>query len=234
MIIPSLVDFTLTDNDKKLLVVLLFVLILLFIVVGLLGWLIRFVSVRFEGRMDYEIHDAVVYRVIQSPEQLRKYGRKKNNRLYVKANLIPFFVAIASLLVWIIYSAIDHSWARNYFGEFSTLLFNFDWSNENCHTVVWGVRVLSRWPDLISSPHWVNAYWGSYLLVPLWLVAIVWYAINTQAYLARAIRLNKRCHTVFEKSLDDFNFFDDVKQGKNPFPSESSSAPINNNSIHPQ
>lgn len=227
MIIPSLVDFTLTDNDKKLLVVLLFVLILLFIVVGLLGWLIRFVSVRFEGRMDYEIHDAVVYRVIQSPEQLRKYGRKKNNRLYVKANLIPFFVAIASLLVWIIYSAIDHSWARNYFGEFSTLLFNFDWSNENCHTVVWGIRVLSRWPDLVSSPHWVNACWGSYLLVPLWLIAIIWYAVNTQAYIARELQLNKRMHTVFEKSLDDFNYFDDVKaQGGVP--------PMNGTNVPPK
>ena len=199
MMASFFVDFTLSDNDKKLLIVLLFVI----------GWLIRFVTVRFEGRMDYEIHDAVIYRVIQTPEQLRKYGRKKNNRLFVKANLIPFFIALTSLLIWIIYSAIDHVWARDYFGEFSTLLFNFDWSNENCHTVVWG------------------AYWGSYLLVPLWLIAIIWYAVNTQAYIARELQLNKRMHTVFEKSLDDFNYFDDVKaQGGVP-PMNGTNVPPN-------
>jgi len=70
MMASFFVDFTLSDNDKKLLIVLLFVLILLFIIVGLIGWLIRFVTVRFEGRMDYEI---------TMPSSIASFKRRNNS-----------------------------------------------------------------------------------------------------------------------------------------------------------
>ena len=206
-----LVDFTLSENDKRLLIVLLCILVLLFIIVGLIGVLIRFVTIRFSKRMDYEVHEAVVYRVISSPEQLRKYGDEKNNRFLIKTSLIPFFIGLFSLLIWIIYSAVYHSWARNYFGEFSTLLVNFDWGNPDNYAVFWGINLLRQWPAVVSTPTWVGEFWGSYLLVPLWLTAIIWYAVVIQAYIARAIRLNRLCHSIFEKSLEDFNYFEDDK-----------------------
>ncbi len=208
-----LFDFSLNESDKRLLIILLVIMIFLFIIVGLIGALIRFVTNRFGRRMDYEVHEAAILRVITTPEQLKKYGGIKNNRLLVKMSIIPFCIALASLIVYIIYSTVYGVWARDYFKEFSSLLFNFDWGNEKNFVNFWGLTLLARWPDLISSPQWINEYWGSYLLVPLWLTSIIWYLVVIQAYLARAVRLNKLSHSIFEKSLDDFNFFDDVKLG---------------------
>ncbi len=216
-----LVDFALNENDKRLLIILLFILVFLFIIVGLIGALIRYVTNRFGRRMDYEVHEATVLRVIQTPEQMKKYGGIKNKRFLVKASLSPFLVAIASLLIWVIYSTTSGMWARDYFGEFSTLLFNFDWSNPDNFVNFWGLTVLAHWPPLSSSPTWHNEYWGSYLLVPLWLTAIAWYAIVIQGFLARWARLNKLSHSVFEKSLEDFNYFDDLKKENAPLPPQN-------------
>lgn len=212
------VEFALNENDKRLMIILLFIMVFLFLIVGLIGMLIRFVTTKFGKRMDYEVHEAVVFRVISSPEQLKKYGNIKNNRYLVRSSVIPFLIGLASLLLWIIYSTVYGVWARDYFGEFSTLFFNFDWSNSENYVNFWGLTLLARWPNAISSPTWVNEYWGSYLLVPLWLTAIIWYAVVIQGYLARALRLNKLSHSIFEKSLEDFNYFDDVKNSSGPVP----------------
>lgn len=212
------VEFALNENDKRLMIILLFIMVFLFLIVGLIGMLIRFVTTKFGKRMDYEVHEAVVFRVISSPEQLKKYGNIKNNRYLVRSSVIPFLIGLASLLLWIIYSTVYGVWARDYFGEFSTLFFNFDWSNPENYVNFWGLTLLARWPNAISSPTWVNEYWGSYLLVPLWLTAIIWYAVVIQGYLARALRLNKLSHSIFEKSLEDFNYFDDVKNSSGPVP----------------
>lgn len=218
----TFVEFTLNDSDKRLLIVLLFVLVLLFIIVGLIGYLVRFVSQRMAGRMDYEIHDAVIHRVIANPNQLRKYGAAKNNNLFVKACVPPMIIGLTSLIVYIIYSSVYSSWARDYFSEFGTLLFTWNWGDEGNYAYIFGIKLLAKWPELEHSPEWHNEYWGSYLLVPLWLVAIGWYLVACQGYLVRGVRLNKRCHTVFEKSLDDFNYFDDIKASSGPVP------PVNN------
>ncbi len=207
----SLVDFSLNESDKRLLIILLIVMIFLFIIIGLIGALIRSITIRFGKRMDYEVHEVVILRVITTPEQLKKYGRVKNNRQLIRMAVFPFLVGLLSLLIWIIYSTIYGVWSRNYFSEFSTLLFNFDWNNPNNFANFWGLNLLAKWPDLISSPTWYNEYWGSYVLVPLWIITIVWYLVVIQAYLARAARLNKLSHSIFEKSLDDFNYFDDMK-----------------------
>lgn len=213
-----LVEFALNENDKRLLIILLFILVFLFIIVGMIGMLIRFITIKFGRRMDYEVHEAVVYRVISSPEQLKKYGNIKNNRYLVRTSVIPFLIALFSLLMWVVYSIVYGIWTRDYFAEFSTLFYNFDWGNPDNYVNFWGLTLLAKWPEAVSTPTWINEYWGSYILVPLWLTAIIWYAIIIQGYIARALRLNKLSHSIFEKSLEDFNYFDDVKNSSGPFP----------------
>lgn len=213
----TFIDFAMNENDKRLLIVLLFILVFLFLIIGLIGALIRFVTIRFGKRMDYELHEVLIYRVISTPEQLKKYGNIKNNRYLVRKCTPPFLIAFLSLIVWIAYSVVYGQWARDYFKEFSTLLFTFDWGNPDNFVNFWGLNLLAKWPDLLNSPTWYNEYWGSYILVPLWLVAISWYVVVIQAYLARWSRVNKLSHSVFEQGLDNFNYYDDMKKG-NPLP----------------
>ena len=93
------VEFALSENDKRLLFILLIVFLIIFLLLGLLGVLIRTISKAFSRRIDYEIHEAVTNRVITTPEQLKKYGRAKNNRLFFKQAIPPFIILAASLLM---------------------------------------------------------------------------------------------------------------------------------------
>jgi len=208
----SLIDISLNETDRRLLIVLLIVLILFFVLLGLLGMLIRWISNEFAKRMDYELHDVVVYRVIQDPKSLRKYGMIKNNRVLFKQAIAPFIIAFLSLILYLVYSSVTGLWAKDHFSEFSTLFFNFDWSNPKFYDYFWGLYLLKQWPDWIPSagPMWVGDFWDSYLLVPMWLVSGVYFAVDIQAFLARLAMLEKRCRTVFNKSLDGYNYYDTV------------------------
>jgi hypothetical protein len=208
----SLIDISLNETDRRLLIVLLIVLILFFVLLGLLGMLIRWISIEFAKRMDYELHDVVVYRVIQDPRSLRKYGLIKNNRVLFKQAIAPFIIAFVSLILYLVYSSVTGQWAEDHFTEFSTLFFNFNWSDPKIYANFWGMTLLTRWPDWIPSagPMWVSDFWASYLLVPMWLVSAVYFAVDIQAFVARLVMLERRCRTVFNKSLDGYNYYDTV------------------------
>ncbi len=209
----TFVSVTLNDSDRRLLIILLVIALIVFLLIGALGMLIRYLNKRMSRRMDYEIHDAVVYRVIQTPEQLSKYGRAKNRQLFWKQASPAYLIAIASLIFYIAYSLICKNWKEDYWGNFSTLFYQFDWGNPDNYANVFGITLLAKWPEAIRVPSWHNEYWASYILVPLWIISVIYYLVACQAFLARAFLLNKRTHTVFEKNLDDFNFFDDIKNG---------------------
>ncbi len=225
----TLVGITLNDSDRRLLIALLVVALIIFLLLGCIGMLMRYVSGRMSRRMDYEIHDAVVYRVIQTPEQLSKYGRAKNRQLFWKQSSPAVLIALASLIFFLLYSGITSEWGANHWKNFSSLFYQFDWGNEDNYATVFGVTLLAKWPDTIATPTWVSSYWASYVLVPLWLISIVYYLVCVQGYIARAFLLNKRTHSIFEKNLDDFNFFDDVKKGE---ASNGTSPTQNNNQSH--
>lgn len=227
-----LVGLTLNESDRRLLIILLVVVLLLFLLLGLLGMAIRAITLRMSRRMDYEIHDAVIYRVIQTPEALSKYGRKKNQALFFKQSVPPFLIALFSFLFYLVYGGISRNWGQNFFGEFDALFYHFDWGNPDNFVKVFGMTLLAQWPPVSSEPSFEASRWASYVLVPLWLVSIGYYLVVCQAYFARAYLLNRRTHTVFEKSLEDFNFFDDVKatsvppvQGTAPTPNPTASQP---------
>ena len=208
----NLAGFFNNDTDTKLLIILIFVLIIAFILLALIGMAIRKVNKLFQKRMDNEIHDVCVYRIVQNAGELKKYGIKKNNYLFMKQISIPFLILLVSLIIYFIYAGLTNNWNEDYFGHFGTLFFQWDFGNPDNYSNFFGLTLLSSWPALSNTPTWHNEYWASYILVPLWLISICYTIVVSQAYVSRFLQLNKRCRTVFDKNLDDFNFYDDIKK----------------------
>jgi len=204
----AFVDVTLSQSDKKLIFIFLFVFIVAFILLGLIGVLIRRVTKIMETRMDYEIHEAVIRRVISTPEQLRKYGSIKNRRRFFVESIPVFCILIASVLAYLVNSFVTGQWSGHYFTEFGDLFYQWDWENA-VRVKVFGIELLSEWPAASNVPHFDMAHLGSYILCILWIGAVVYFAIVIQAFMARGILLNTRCRTVFGKSLEGFNYFKD-------------------------
>lgn len=210
----ALVGITLNENDRRLLVIFLIVLLVLFIILGLVGMAIRSLFISQGKRVDNELHDAVVYRVIGSPEALKKYGRKKNAQLFVRQSSPAILIGFFLLAFYLVYSSISGEWAVDHFSRFGTLFYEYDWEDESIYVTLWGMRLLNEWPPLVHGPYLDPEYWASYVIVPLLLVFVVYYLVASMAYLSRTIMLNRRARSVYEKTLEGYNFYDALKGDK--------------------
>ena len=219
------IEVSMSDNDRKLLIVLMVILVLLFILLGLIGMLIRFTMQQQAKRIDTYMHDPVVYRIVADPQHFRKFGYQVNHRLLYHQALVPFILGFVSLLFYLIYAGVTGGWAEDYFGHCSTLFFTWKWNDPEIYAKFWGVTLLTRWPDLQASPAPNAAYWASYILVPLSLITIVYFLVVIQAYFARFLMINRRSRTIYEKSLEGYNFYSTMS-GYNA-PTQPMNAPVN-------
>ena len=198
----------LTETDKRILIALLLVLILVFVLIGLLGSLI-IRTMRWQGKKcDTLVSDVVVYKIVTTPKQLKKYARKKNARYFLKQAWIPLLLVTLGAVALIIRNIVFKNWAYNPFNSndgFGTLLFLWNFNDPDSYTTVFGLKVLAKWPPLYNQPHInIDAIY-SYIGVPLIIIGGIWYIVVAQAYLARTIRASKLCKQVFEKSLEGVN-----------------------------
>lgn len=217
----------LTENDKRVIIALLFAIILLFVIIGLLGSLIVR-TMKWQGKKcDTLVSDVVTNHIVKTPHQLRKYAAKKNIRHFIKQAWIPIIIILVGVATICIRNAIVKDWSydilnfnngtKNEGGTgIGTLLFIWDFKDESAYTTIWGIKVLASWPPLINEPHFsVDAIW-CYVYIACMVVGGTWYVIAAQAYLARTIRAIKLSKKVFEKSLENFDQNTPPQQANGP------------------
>jgi hypothetical protein len=221
----------LTENDKRVIIALLFAIILLFVIIGLLGSLIVR-TMRWQGKKcDTLVSDVVTNHIVKTPHQLRKYAAKKNIRHFLKQAWIPIIIILVGVATILIRNAITKDWSydllnynngtKNEGGTgFGTLLWIWDFKDPDSYTTVFGLKVLAKWPPLYNNPHFVMEGIYSYVAIPFLVIGSIWYLVVAQAYLARTIRMHKLSKQVFEKSLEGFNGNTQIL-GQNPQPTDN-------------
>ena len=196
-----------TENDKRVVIALLFIIIILFVVIGLLGSLIVR-TMRWQGKKcDTLVSDVVTNHIVKTPHQLRVYAAKKNIRHFIKQAWVPIIIIIVGVATYLIRNAVVGKWDYNPFNindGFGTLFFVWDFS-KIITTPETGVGILINWPELINQPHFVLEAIPAYVAVSCIIIGGLWYLVAAQAYLARTIRAIKLSKKVFEKSLENFD-----------------------------
>lgn len=196
----------LSEDSKRLIIALLFILIVLFVIVGCIGTLIKKIMKRQAQGADDMMYDVVRTGIFNRKKDLIKFGIKKNHLVFFKQAWRPFIVMVAASLIMIIYCIAMGNWKVNIFDYqtegIGTLFHVFDWANVP-KTKIFGIEVMSDWPPLLSSPHWSWTAWGSYIFVPAMLVGLIWFMICVQAYIARTFRIFGIAKKVFSRSIDD-------------------------------
>ena len=198
----------LSENDKRIIIAICLVIILLFVLIGVIGSIVVRTMKWQSKKCDTLVSDVVVNRIVTTPHQLRVYARKKNIRYFIKQAWIPILLILTGVLIIIIHNAVTKNWSYNPFNiedGFGTLLFVWDFKDPDSYTKVFGITVMASWPPLANEPHFVVEALASYFAVPLVIVGACWYLVVAQAYLARTLRAYKLSKQVFEKSLDGFN-----------------------------
>ena len=70
----------LSENDKRIIIAICLVIILLFVLIGVLGSIVVRTMKWQSKKCDTLVSDVVVNRIVTTPHQLRVYARKKNTR----------------------------------------------------------------------------------------------------------------------------------------------------------
>ena len=197
----------LNENDKRILIALGILLILLFVIVGYIGLLVERIMKRQAKRAGTMMHDVVAAKVITNEKDFKKFARKKNRRLFIKQSLIPLTILSFAFFIYIIYGAISRNWRVNIFDHkkegFGTILFLWDFADPSIYITFFGMRIIGNWPPLLNTPHWEAAAWASYIIVPCLFIGGIWYLVDVQAHIARTFRIKKLAKTVFNPTLDN-------------------------------
>ena len=207
---------SLSENDKRLIFALLLIVILVFVLIGYIGFLITRVMKWQCKKMDTLVSDVFTTRVITKKIPFLNYARKKNWRLFFKQSYIAIIILVVGALVLLIRNAVTRDWAYNIFDYnvtgFNTVLFLWDFSDVY---KVEGISLVLNWPILINEPHLSDEAWASYIFMSCMIVGGTWYLIAIQSLIARTIRMFKLSTTVFEKSLEGFSQNDPAPKPNN-------------------
>jgi len=210
-----LIFIKLTESDKRVIIAILLLVILLIALAWLIGSIIIKVM-KWQGkRLDTLTYDVVKLHVITDKKHYISYARKKNWRLFFLQSWKPLLIILLAILLLIIRNAITKDWSYNIWDYnvtgFNTLFFIFDFEHIGlyCKTF-FGINLLAEWPKLISSPHWSAEAWCSYIFVPLITIGGIWYLVSVQCVIARTIRMYKRADSIYSKSLEGYNQADAI------------------------
>lgn len=210
----------LTENDKRLIFAFFLILILVFVIIGVIGYLVVRVMKAQSVRIDDKVYDVVTTRVITEKKEFKKYAHRKNWHMFYKSAQIPIIILLCAGLCVLIHYIVNNFDGTSLFDArkgFSTLLFLWDYEGTPT-TSVMGVTVWSEWPKLyedIGSPQFVLQALPSYLAVPGFAIGVIWYLVEVQALIARGLRIRKLSNQVFAKSLEGFNLNQQMTQQMN-------------------
>ena len=197
----------LSENDKRLIFAVLIVFVLVFVLIGYLGFLVTKIMKAQGKKLDHYVADPVVTRVITDKKHFISYARKKNWRIFFKQAYIPILLMLIGVGFLLLRDGIMSDFAYNPFNKndgFGTILFLWDFSV--CFTKG-SEGLIVKWPLLVNTPHVVIEAWGGYLFTIFTGVGLIWYLVVLQCLIARTIRLYKLSTTAFEKTLEGFNQF---------------------------
>ncbi|MBE6133479.1 MAG: hypothetical protein E7178_02295 [Erysipelotrichaceae bacterium] len=220
---------SLSETDKRVIFILLLLIIVTLVILGYLGLLVTRIM-KWQGRrVDNFTHDVVVTKVIDNKKDFLRYARKKNWVWFFKQAWKPLTIILVAFLFLLIHHLITRDWTYDLFEHtktgFGTLLFIWDFNDPNIYKEFFGVRIIADWPPIISKPHWQWEAWVSYIFVPAVIIGGVWYLISVQCVVARTIRIHQLKHTVFDKTLENYN----QNNPNNIIPPNNNVPPTNNN-----
>ena len=206
----------LTETDKRVLIAVLLLVVLIFVLIGFIGSVIVRVM-KWQGRkIDTMCRDAVVARVVKDPKHFKRYARKKNHRAFFKESRVPLLILVVSGLTYFISCIVTKQWPYNIFdygvdnkgGYGFTTLF-YIWNFEGCFNKFFGITLLSQWPTkTFNVPHFSVDAIGSYIFALTFVVGALWYLLTVQRFIARLIRIIRLSDTIYSKSLENYNMAD--------------------------
>lgn len=203
----------LTEKDKRLLIALFIVLILVFVLVAYIGQGIKSLMKKYSKGIDGYMHELCSAKLIDNPKDFRKQVFKKESKVLYQKTRWVFRVFVLSMAGFIAYTLIvkpsGNSALFAYVGEnLKDLWFDFDWPKGE----FFGIKNFPvDWPTISKMPTFKFSVPSmvSYVMLIIWVVTLICLFTRTLCFIARINRAKVKSKEVFTRSLDDANFSGD-------------------------
>jgi hypothetical protein len=197
-----------TTQRNQILFWFLSILLLLFTLIGGIGWLFERYIARLEVQVDSDMWKLVDTRIVTSPQQFKKIALKKSHRHALKDFFIPYLLLAMVVGLFFAYQqGFDSTYSFDALFDytdrgFTTLFPIIDWENIP-RNEFFGLMIPSDFPALLNSPRFVPEATISYVIFFISLLAILLIIRGVLALYARTIRIYREANTAFTKSLKD-------------------------------
>ena len=194
----------LSESDKRVLIALCLVLIILLVLIGYLVKLIKHILSKKADFVDNSMYDLLDAEVILNKKHFRKVSWEKNRRKFYFSARIPVFFILLSMLTIFIYMCVV-GFDLSFIGKYNKdLSFALDW--ENIGELLLGfISVLARWPQVSKVPlfHFdkVDA-WLTYIFDLGMIYGIIHFILCSIVLLIRNIRTIKVSNEYYKKDLN--------------------------------
>ena len=193
---------SLSENEKRILLILFIVLTSAFLLFGLL---IKGISAwaKSKGKaVDGYMYDFVKFRVIKTPAEFRRYVFKRETRyLYLNSRWMIRILIVSSVL-FVLY--VENVLNGDYFEPLrilEDLLPILDWPK----TEIFGMQIISDWPTLVKAPEAELTLKGyiTYIYALILIYSLFKFIHDILIFNARLSRSNKTSNSAFGKNLED-------------------------------
>ena len=191
----------LSENDKRVLIAICLIVLLIIVLVGYLSLLVRNVMRRQGKKVDFMMYDIMKARVIVDSKTFGKVARYKSNVYFLKKTWVPLLILAVFISALLIYGTIIGDIGLKYFAKsINTLSFGFVWPMGE----FFGLHVPVDWPTITHYPD-LSFEFGKYLsyvcLMGLTYGGIKFF-ICIQSLIARELRISSLKKTYFTKDLN--------------------------------
>ena len=194
----------LSESDKRVLIALCLIFIIVFVIVGYLVKLIRYIISKKADFVENSMYDLLDANVIEDKKHFRKVSWKKNRvRFYFDARLPVLFILLSIFIIFLYMCVVgfNFDFILNYNKE---LKFTLDWS-ETGDILLGFIPVLAEWPKVVDVPtfHFDRFdAWLVYIFDLGMLYGLIHFFLCSTFYMARNIRTIKVANEYFKKDLN--------------------------------
>lgn len=191
----------LSENEKRILIALCLLVLLVIVLFGYLYILVHKIMERQGKQVDKMMYDIMKARVITDAKTFRKVALYKSHLYFVKKAWIPFLIMVIAVLGLLIYGWSTNDPGLAYFGKaWQDLSIRLSWPMGD----FFGLHVPVDWPTIAKAPDFTFSF-EKYFSVFCTLVGaygFLAFLIRVQALIARFLRIRKLRKTYFSKDLN--------------------------------
>lgn len=199
-----------TENDKRILLFVLFLVVILLVFLGVIYDGIRYLMERQGLEVNRMMAKAYESGSIVNKKHFKKIARQKSYVYFYRKYRFTFLFGLIAFILYGTVSLFYKHWLNIFDYEvegITTLLYIFDLKNAP-RANFFGLELINEFPEPISRPHFSALAIPSYILAPLFGYVIVSALIHSIGIFSRTVAINRLAKKVFSHTFEEGSLFD--------------------------